>query len=87
MYIWTLRRQRKNGLLPVWPIKDYVAAVSVGLVHGRPYLDLDYALDVEADVDLNVVMTGSGRYVEVQGNAVEGDAARWAFDAAWKRQT
>ena len=52
-----------------WPVKDYVAAVSVGLVDGKPYLDLDYEKDVRADVDLNVVMTGSGHYVEVQGNA------------------
>jgi ribonuclease PH len=64
-----LRRWRKEQSLPVWPVRDFVAAVSVGLVDGKPYADLDYEKDVRADVDLNVVMTGSGDYVEVQGNA------------------
>jgi ribonuclease PH len=48
-------------------LADHVAAVSVGIVEGQPYLDLDYSLDSRADVDMNVVMTGSGRLVEVQG--------------------
>ena len=52
-----------------WPVRDYVAAVSVGLIAGRCVLDLDYEHDVQADVDLNVVMSGSGQYVEIQGNA------------------
>ncbi len=64
-----LRHWHKTHGLPVWPIKDFVAAVSVGLVDGKPSLDLDYARDVKAEVDLNVVMTGSGDYVEVQGCA------------------
>jgi ribonuclease PH len=50
---------------------DSVAAVSVGIVAGRPTLDLDYVLDVAAEVDMNVVMTGRGRYVEVQGTGEE----------------
>ena len=49
------------------PFKDLVAAVSVGIVRGVPFLDLDYAEDSTADVDMNVVMTGSGRFVEIQG--------------------
>lgn len=53
------------------PLRDSVAAVSVGIVRGDIYLDLDYPLDVAADVDMNVVMTGSGRYVEVQGTGEE----------------
>jgi ribonuclease PH len=53
------------------PLKDSVAAISVGIVGGRPIADLDYALDVEADVDMNVVMTGSGRFVEIQGTGEE----------------
>ncbi|MCC6125337.1 MAG: ribonuclease PH [Pirellulales bacterium] len=53
------------------PLKDSVAAVSVGLVEGRPLLDLDYREDVAAAVDMNVVMTGGGRYVEVQGTGEE----------------
>jgi ribonuclease PH len=53
------------------PLKDSVAAVSVGLVEGRPALDLDYHEDVTAEVDMNIVMTGGGRYVEVQGTGEE----------------
>jgi ribonuclease PH len=53
------------------PLKDSVAAVSVGIVNARHILDLDYALDVAADVDMNVVMTGSGRFVEIQGTGEE----------------
>ncbi|HEX4131009.1 MAG TPA: ribonuclease PH [Pirellulales bacterium] len=49
------------------PLTDNVAAVSVGIVAGHPVLDLDYAEDVDAAVDMNVVLTGSGRFVEVQG--------------------
>ncbi len=64
-----LRRWRKEQALPAWPIRDYVGAISVGLVDGRTVLDLDYEKDVRADVDMNVVMTGAGDYVEVQGNA------------------
>jgi ribonuclease PH len=64
-----LRRWKKEHGLAAWPIQDYVAAVSVGLIDGKPVLDLDYEKDVRADVDLNVVMTGAGHYVEVQGNA------------------
>ena len=55
------------------PITGSVAAVSVGIVKGEPVLDLDYPEDVDADTDMNVVMTGDGRFVEVQGTA-EGEA-------------
>ena len=54
-----------------WPLRDSVAAVSVGIVDGRPTLDLDYAQDAAAAVDMNVVMTGSGRFVEIQGTGEE----------------
>jgi ribonuclease PH len=53
------------------PLTDSIAAVSVGIVDGTPLLDLDYNEDVRADVDMNVVMTGSGRFVEVQGAGEE----------------
>jgi ribonuclease PH len=53
------------------PLTDSVAAVSVGIVDGVPRLDLDYRLDVAAEVDMNIVMTGGGRYVEVQGAGEE----------------
>jgi ribonuclease PH len=51
------------------PLRDYVAATSVGLLKGEPLLDLCYEEDSQADVDMNVVMTGSGRCVEVQATA------------------
>ena len=51
------------------PLRDYVAATSVGLVGGVPMLDLAYEEDSQADVDMNVVMTGAGRFVEVQATA------------------
>ena len=56
-------------LIPVSPIQDCVAAISVGIIDGAPCLDLDYKEDSKAEVDMNLVMTGSGNYVEVQGTA------------------
>ncbi len=55
--------------LPLSPIREAVAAVSVGIIGGEPYLDLDYAEDSSAEVDMNFVMTSSNRFVEVQGTA------------------
>jgi ribonuclease PH len=66
-----LNRLMKDGALTEDPIKESVAAVSVGMVAGAPLLDLCYAEDVDADVDMNVVMTSSGKFVEVQGTAEE----------------
>jgi ribonuclease PH len=63
----------KKKLLSSSPIRDHVAAVSVGMSGGAPLLDLDYAEDSGCDCDMNVVMTGAGRFVEVQGTA-EGEA-------------
>ncbi len=57
------------GMIQKMPINDYVAAVSVGIVDGQAMLDLNYQEDFEAEVDMNVVMTGSGNFVEVQGTA------------------
>src|SRR5262245_30423335 len=54
-----------------FPLRDSVAAVSVGIVAGKAVLDLEYSQDVAADVDMNVVMTGSGRFVEIQGTGEE----------------
>lgn len=59
----------KNGIIERNPVKDYLAAVSVGIVNGSPRLDLCYEEDSVAEVDMNVVMTGSGEFVEVQGTA------------------
>lgn len=53
------------------PLRDSVAAISVGIVGGKPVLDLDYEADFAAEVDMNVVMTGSGNFVEIQGTGEE----------------
>jgi ribonuclease PH len=62
-----------RGEITTSPVRDFVAAVSVGIYEGTPVLDLDYAEDASCDTDLNVVMTGAGGFVEVQGTA-EGEA-------------
>lgn len=64
-----LKRAVDERLIGALPLTDSVAAVSVGVVAGMPMLDLDYAADSAADVDMNVVMTGSGRLIEVQATA------------------
>jgi ribonuclease PH len=56
-------------MIDTHPVKDYVAAVSIGIVKGKPLLDLTYEEDSVAEVDMNVVMTGSGQYIEIQGTA------------------
>ncbi len=66
-----LSRLQENGLLKGPLLKDFVAAVSVGMVEGKLMLDLNYTEDSMADVDMNVVMTGSRKFVEVQGTAEE----------------
>lgn len=68
--VLALRRLYNNGKIagPI-PVTDYVAAVSVGLIGGQPMLDLDYAEDSRAEVDMNVVRTGAGQYIEIQGTA------------------
>ena len=71
---------REKGMIAELPLKDFVAAVAVGLVQGEPLLDLDYNEDSGCQADMNVVMTGSGRYVEVQGTAESEPFARAAMD-------
>ncbi|MEJ2800912.1 ribonuclease PH [Comamonadaceae bacterium PP-2] len=58
-----------QGKIAASPIKDHVAAISVGIVQAEPLLDLEYVEDVDCDTDMNVVMTGAGHFVEVQGTA------------------
>jgi ribonuclease PH len=58
-----------QGKLPASPIRDHVAAISVGIYKGTPVLDLDYPEDSDCDTDMNVIMTGSGGIVEIQGTA------------------
>jgi len=72
---------RGKNLVVRDPVQDFVAAVSVGIYAGEPVLDLDYAEDSACGCDMNVVMTGSGRYVEVQGTAEGATFARREMDA------
>lgn len=67
--VMALRHLVEKGQLSQLPVSDYLAAVSVGLVEGQPRLDLDYAEDSRAEVDMNVVCLGDGRFVETQGTA------------------
>jgi ribonuclease PH len=75
------RTLRERGVLADDPLRDSVAAVSVGIVDGEPRLDLSYEEDSAAEVDLNVVMTGSGRLVELQGTAEGAPFTRAELDA------
>jgi ribonuclease PH len=76
-----LLHAQKQGRIDRIPIKDYLAAVSVGRVQGQAALDLCYAEDSNAEVDMNVVMTGSGKFVEVQGTAEQQPFTRSEMDA------
>ena len=67
--VLALHTLREKGVLARLPIDDYVAAISVGIVDGRALADLAYEEDSRAEVDMNVVKTGAGRYIEVQGTA------------------
>ena len=74
---WLMRQ----GKLGASPIRDFVAAVSVGIVQGVPLLDLEYVEDSACDTDMNVVMTGAGHFVEVQGTAEGAAFTRAEMDA------
>jgi ribonuclease PH len=67
--VLALDRVKKQDLIKTIPVKDYVAATSVGIVGGMPLLDLAYEEDSKADVDMNIVKTGDGRFIEIQGTA------------------
>ena len=71
---------REEDVLKTDPLHTSVAAISVGIIDGTPYLDLDYSEDSTADVDMNVVMTGTGKFVEVQGTAERGVFERSELD-------
>ncbi len=64
-----LKQLQKFGALKAWPVREAVAATSVGIVDGVPMLDLCYQEDSRAEVDMNVVLTGSGKFVELQATA------------------
>jgi ribonuclease PH len=72
---------QRQGLLERLPVREFVAAVSVGLYRGTPVLDLDYAEDSACDCDMNVVMTEGGRFIELQGTAEGEPFARAQVDA------
>lgn len=78
--VLALRRLQRNGVLKALPLRTAVAAVSVGIVRGDPALDLNYQEDSKAEVDFNVVMTGEGAFIEVQGTAEGEPFAREAMD-------
>jgi ribonuclease PH len=67
--VLALGKLREQGVIRTMPVQDYVAATSVGIVEGEPMLDLAYAEDSKADVDMNIVKTGGGQYIELQGTA------------------
>ena len=72
---------RSKKLLAALPVRDFVAAVSVGIYQGVPVLDLDYAEDSVCGTYMNVVMTGAGRFVELQGTAEGEPFSRGEVDA------
>ena len=76
-----LRWLREQRLIEELPLRDFVAAVSVGMHSGRVLVDLDYAEDSTCETDMNVVMTGSGGFVEVQGTAEGAPFSRQELDA------
>ena len=75
-----LSKLKKSGLIKDIPIKDYVAATSVGIVNGELLLDLCYEEDSKAEVDMNVVMTGTGEFIEIQGTAERNPFAKDKMD-------
>jgi ribonuclease PH len=70
-----------EGKIPLWPVKQRVAAVSVGILNGEPLLDLNYVEDKDAEVDINVVMTESGEFVEIQAAGEEAVFGQSALDS------
>jgi len=79
--VLALEKVRQQGVLPRVPVTDYVAATSVGVVNGTPLLDLAYDEDSKAEVDMNVIKTGDGRFIEVQGTAESKPFDRAALDS------
>jgi ribonuclease PH len=79
--VLALDRLRQQGAIARVPVADYVAATSVGIVAGTPMLDLAYDEDSRAEVDMNVVKTGDGRFIEVQGTAETAPFERAKLDS------
>lgn len=64
-----IRYAQENRIIDKQPVKNYIAAVSVGIIDGKPMLDLSYEEDAAAEVDMNIVMTDSDKFIEIQGTA------------------
>lgn len=79
--VYAIHKLCQERSLSVFPVKDFLASVSVGVVGGTPYLDLKYEEDSSAKVDMNVVMTGSGQFVEIQGTGEEAPFSREEMNA------
>ncbi len=79
--VMALKKIKKAGLISAWPVTEQVAAISVGMKDGQPLLDLNYVEDSGADVDMNIVMVGSGKFVEVQGTAEQQAFSKKDMDA------
>lgn len=78
--VLALKKLQETKSLPVFPVTDFLASVSVGVVGGKPVLDLCYEEDSSAKVDMNVVMTGQGQFVEVQGTGEDSPFSRKELD-------
>ncbi len=78
--VLAVQRMRERQQIASMPVRDHVAATSVGVVSGTPMLDLAYSEDSAAEVDMNVVKTGDGRFIEVQGTAEGAPFDRAALD-------
>jgi ribonuclease PH len=78
--VLAMQRMRETGMIKSIPVQDYVAATSVGVVNGTPLLDLAYDEDSKAEVDMNIVKTGDGRFIEIQGTAEGPPFQRAALD-------
>lgn len=76
-----VQQLQKQGKIKTNPVKQFVAAVSVGMFQGQPILDLDYAEDSKAETDMNVVMTDQGGFIEIQGTAENGTYTQDELDA------
>ncbi len=78
--VLALQKMREAGQIKSIPVQDYVAATSVGIIDGLPMLDLAYEEDSRAEVDMNIVKTGDGRFIEIQGTAEGPPFEREALD-------
>jgi len=75
-----LNKMIKDGILDNMPLKNLVGAISVGMVDGKPHLDLDYKEDSNAETDMNVVKTDTGQYIEIQATAEKNPISKKEFD-------